>query len=435
MSDELKYHTLTELKNLSLDQLRALWELVPTERQRSYRAAYERELKAAQAEGSDERERLVARELIRRYAQAKLVPLGLRWARAPVSVQDSARANRGLEPEAPSKPAGKPSKALIAVFGMLILGMFGFLMLRGTSTEPTATPTPGAITQTPLALEGEDDIISGGDGGREAFYPVSLQIDAGGAPRVWVVQRRNISASEWRYDPNPDTVAYLSGLVVAPVVGIPWSEENAAWFERLGAGAEFRLQMNTGAVLTYMFEQRERVRRSDTGIFRQVTPGLVLVVLGETDADGFPTAERTLILAHYPVEQELARGGELVSAFALPPLEPTPPPIPTATPTPPPFAGLHVELIRVTYGNGQLTTYLRLYNGGLQPMRITPDDITLTLGYSENPVGAALPAEGMPPFDLLPRQEAEVTLVWGWSAEPFGVLHIAAWRFALTFDH
>ena len=152
MTDELKYHTLTELKNLSLDQLRTLWELVPTERQRSYRAAYERELKAAQAEGSDERERLVTRELIRRYAQAKLVPLGVRWARAPVSVQESARANRGLEPEALPKAAGKPSKALIAVFGMLILGMFGFLMLRGTSTETDTTPTPGAITQTPLAI-------------------------------------------------------------------------------------------------------------------------------------------------------------------------------------------------------------------------------------------------------------------------------------------
>lgn len=434
MSDELKYHTLTELKNLSLDQLRALWELVPTERQRSYRAAYERELKAAQAEGSDERERLVARELIRRYAQAKLVPLGLRWARAPVSVQESARANRGLEPEAPPKATGKPSKVLIAVFGMLILGMFGFMMLRGTSTETDATPTPGMITQTPLALEGEDDIISGGDGGREAFYPVSLQVSASGAPRVWVVQQRSITASEWRYDPNPDTAAFLSGLVVAPVVGIPWSDENAAWFERLGAGAEFRLQMNTGAVLTYTFERRERVRRSDTGIFRQVTPGLMLVLLGETDADGFPTAERTLILARYPVEQELARDGELVSTFALPPLDPSPTPIPTVTPTPLPFEGLHVELIRVTYGNGQITTYLRLYNGGSQTMRITPDDITLTLGYSENPVGAALPAEGMREFELLPGQEAAVTIRAILENERFGLLVIAStWRFAIEF--
>ncbi len=226
--------------------------------------------------------------------------------------------------------------------------------------------------------------------------------------------------------------------MVAPVVGIPWSEENAAWFERLGAGADFRLQMNTGAVLTFTFERRERVRRSDTGIFRQVTPGLILVLLGETDAEGFPTAERTLILARYPVEQELARGGELVSAFALPPLEPSPTPLPTATPIPLPFAGLHVELIRVTYGNGQLTTYLRLYNGGSQTMRITPDDITLTLGYTENPVGAALPAEGMPPFDLLPGQEAEVTLVWGWDGAPYGKLIAIDYLFGFTLpprDH
>jgi hypothetical protein len=51
MSEMLKYHTLQELRALSLDELRALWELVPTDRQRTYRAAYDREVKTAGAEG------------------------------------------------------------------------------------------------------------------------------------------------------------------------------------------------------------------------------------------------------------------------------------------------------------------------------------------------------------------------------------------------
>jgi hypothetical protein len=34
MSEMLKYHTVEELRALSLDELRALWELVPTDRQR-----------------------------------------------------------------------------------------------------------------------------------------------------------------------------------------------------------------------------------------------------------------------------------------------------------------------------------------------------------------------------------------------------------------
>ena len=57
---------------------------------------------------------------------------------------------------------------------------------------------------------------------------------------------------------------------------------------------------------------RREVRRSDTSIFRQVSPGLVLLLIGETDDDGLPTATRTLVTATYPPEQELSRGGELV---------------------------------------------------------------------------------------------------------------------------
>lgn len=36
MTDTLRYHMLDELRALSIGELRALWDLVPTERQRLY---------------------------------------------------------------------------------------------------------------------------------------------------------------------------------------------------------------------------------------------------------------------------------------------------------------------------------------------------------------------------------------------------------------
>ena len=66
MTDTLRYYTLDELRALSFEELRALWDLVPTERQRLYRSAYEREVKANGAEGSDARERQVALALLKR---------------------------------------------------------------------------------------------------------------------------------------------------------------------------------------------------------------------------------------------------------------------------------------------------------------------------------------------------------------------------------
>lgn len=444
MSEMLKYHTVEELRTLSLDELRALWELVPTDRQRVYRAAYDREVRTAGAEGSDAKERRIALALLKRYHESALVPIGMRWARAPKRVQEAAeRGNSLTAPEnAPTAKAGKPSGKVLAVLGALMIGMVVLVLLRGTSgssvevtpdVDMTAT-LPGGVTPTPLALEAQDDVIEGGDTSRAPFYPINLQIAVPSevVPRVWVVQRRAVRASEWNYDPNPDTASFLNGMSVRPVIGIPWSEDNADWFAQIEAGAEFRLQMNTGAILTFAFEDKRELRRSDTGIFRQVNPGLVLLLLGETDADGMPTGTRTLVTAAYPVEQELGRMGELIGALAQPVAAVTPTPLPTATLTAIPFIGLDVQIVAVTTAEGRITTRLRLYNGGATIIPITPDDVWLALGYAENPPGPRTPAESLTPFDLLPGQAADLTLVWAWNGEPFGSFGAGAFRYSIS---
>ncbi len=443
MSESLRFHTMDELRALSLDELRALWELVPTDRHRAYRSAYEREVKGANAEGSDAKERRIALALLKRYDEAGLVPVGTRWARAPRRVQEAARRGErvGEAETGTAVRSGKPSGKVLAVLGVFLIGMVALLLMRGmgggdahVTPDMTVTATlPAGVTPTPLALEAQDEVIEGGDNSRAPFYPINLQISLPDVPlpRVWVVQRRAVRASEWNFDPNPDTASFLNGMSVRPVIGIPWSEENAAWFAQIGAGAEFRLQMNTGAILTYTFEDRREVRRSDTGIFRQVNPGLVLLLLGETDGDGLPTGTRTLVTAAYPVEQELGRSGELIGALAQPFNVVTPTPQPTVTPTPILFIGLDVQVVSVTTVPGQITVRLRLYNGGSTSLAITPDDVWLALGYSENPPGPRVPAEGMTSFDLLPGQAADVTLVWVWAGEPYGNLGVGGWLFTI----
>ena len=443
MSENLRYYTVAELRALSLDELRALWELVPTDRQRAYRSAYDREVKGANAEGSDAKEQKVSLALLKRYDEAGLVPVGTRWARAPKRVQDAARqGERFRESEAGSAAkSGKPSGKVLVVLAALLIGMVVLLLTRGhgNTTEPTVSNNsatlPAGITPTPLALEAQDDVIQSGDNSRTPFYPINLQIAVPGAPlpRVWVVQRRAVRASEWNFDPSPDTASFLNGMSVRPVIGIPWSDENAAWFDQIGADAEFRLQMNTGAILTFAFEDKRDVRRSDTGIFRQVNPGLVLLLLGETDEEGMPTGTRTLVTAAYPIEQELGRSGELIGALAQPVIAVTPTPLPTATPTPVPFISLDVQIISVTTQTGQITTQFRLYNGGNSPIPITPDDLWLALGYSENPPGPRTPAEELAPLTLLPGQAADMTLLWLWQGEPYASLGVGEYRYALQF--
>ena len=334
MIEKLQYKRVDELKALSLAELQALWELVPTERQRAYRSAYDREVRNAGAIGSDDLERRVAAELLERYSDSALVPVGSRWARTPQRVQDAARDNEmpDLGDHRLEAGSGQTSPKMKLAIGAMLVIFVAFMLLRlsggggsgemvveGT-VEASITPTPEVSpTPTPLALEAQDDVITDGDADRAVAYPVNLQVVLadGGAPRVWVVQRREVRAAQWNFDPNPDIASFVNGMSVRPVIGIPWSEDNAELFSAMREGAVFNLTMNTGAILRYEFAAKSEVLRSDTRIFRQVGPGLVLLLIGETDGDGLPTGTRTLVTASYPPEQELSRSGEVLGLSGL----------------------------------------------------------------------------------------------------------------------
>jgi hypothetical protein len=564
MSERLHFHSVDDLHGLTLAELQALWELVPTDRQRAYKAAYEREVRSAGAAGSDVLEQQVTAELLKRYQETALVPVGMRWARTPTRVQEAARRDDTLEtPDDRGKTAsGKPAQKWVFAGGVMALLFVGFMLTRllggGTSNEvneaveatPTLTPEISP-TPTPLALEAQDDVIQGGDPAQAVAYPVNLQVITGdGAdPRVWVVQRRAIRASEWNFDPNPDTATFINGMSVRPVIGIPWSEDNAAWFARMQAGTIFTLTMNTGAILRYEFADKTQVRRSNTTIFRQVSPGLVLLLIGETDVEGMPTATRTLVTATYPPEQELSRDGMLLGGNAsiaegsigqqlrlgeaavtllqthtltdLPELLPEqqylvldfeaaagshaldtmawrielvdaggqvytphngalayavygvlPTEIPALSSLPASVGylvprelsaakwriantsgsgvsfritlehrelelhsdGIDVRLVSVTYAQGQVTTQLRIYNGQADTLHLTQDDIWLAFGYAPEPPGPRNPAEGLTPFDLLPEQAVDLTLVWYWNGEPYASMGIGEYRYAIELS-
>ena len=187
-SETQHYHSIEELQALPLDALQALWDGVPNDRQRSCRTAYDREVRNAGAVGSDELESRVAAELLTRYHDDALIPIGTRWARTPARVQQSARQDDvpGADYLADDvTSATKPNRAVVALGVLLVMGLMAFALLRGNSNrdevvrvdEPTATATLSVSpTPTPLALEAQDDVVTGGDPERAVAYPVNLQV-------------------------------------------------------------------------------------------------------------------------------------------------------------------------------------------------------------------------------------------------------------------
>src|SRR5258708_6528544 len=170
----LKYHSVEELQNLSVEELAALVDQLPTERVRSYKLQYDRWLRqqgVATTVGSDSLEKDILLDLLNQYGQSGLVPAGdTAWVKVPPLTQERARLNEGLPPAQGTTTAKRVNPAF--VIGGLAVPLVCVVMLlfsRGHKTDnPTAlqgtrtpTRTPSATpanspTPTPLALENQD---------------------------------------------------------------------------------------------------------------------------------------------------------------------------------------------------------------------------------------------------------------------------------------
>jgi hypothetical protein len=439
------YQPVETLQSMTAADLAHLWELVPTERQKYYKTVYDGERRRRGVVGSDKLELEMVTDLLNQYTTAALVPVGTYWVKAPPRLRNIAQTNAELVAPETLDTARSGRRPLALVFGgglvlcavilLLILARSGqrtgkaALQLSSTpSLTPTVTPVHSP-TPTPLALEGQDAIIRGSDSSSSGIYPVNLRVllADGTVPRVFVVQRRVVQMAEWSFNADPDTASYLAGLVVRPVIGIPWSADNRVFFEQMAQGTEFVVQMNSGAALRFAFASRATMNRSDTQVFRQTEPGLVLVLIGERDeTSGELTASRIVVHASYLPDQELAGG--LLAGLDLPPVD-----TPTPTLSPTPFQRVDVQIIAVESTPDQAIITLRIYNGGAMPFQIDGQSIWLASGYVAYPSGPRVYAD-ITPFGLLPGQAADLTLHFRRDGEPYATLGVLSdYQFAIDF--
>src|SRR5688572_12123442 len=287
IASPVKFHSLEELEKLSAEELAALWEQVPTDRQRLYKEMYAGHLRSegvSASVGSDALEKQVLLSLIQQYKEDGLVPAGAVWTYPPPHIREAAMQNEAPVDAQPGKADKKQVNPKLLIVGAVALLLVGVILMRGRGSKPTSvagagtkTPTATAAkspTPTPLALENQDSVIQSGDAAKSAnalAYPVLLKVDVPGMdmPRVFVVQRRAVKTAAWDYDTNPDTASFITGMAVRPAIGIPWSEENALFFQQLVTGSKFEVRMNTGAVLHYEYISTQSILRSDTSILRQ----------------------------------------------------------------------------------------------------------------------------------------------------------------------
>ncbi len=318
---DFAYHSPDELSQLSDETLTALYDSIPGEAADMLRRRYRSILKDKGVTG-DAQELSLIGQYQDRYKYEGLVPVAKGWVKVSPSKRQAfiEETDEGGEDDETREtpPSGLPRPVLISLF---IIGAFVLIFLIGRVTSranrpsvaaltPTATFTPTQTrtpvftptpTATPLALLESDRFINSEEAANRRFYPVLLQVTAPGMdlPRVFVVQQRVIDTSEWPFETNPDVVSWISGMLIRPVIGVPFSEANRDLFASLAPNTRFKLRMNTGQELDFVYRESHQVGREDTRLFQQTEPGLVFVLIGETDEFSMPTASRQVVIADY----------------------------------------------------------------------------------------------------------------------------------------
>jgi hypothetical protein len=335
-SEQSAARSVAELFALSQAELENLWEGVPTEYQDTLKRRYTQILRA-KGVTDDIGELELIKSYLNRYETEGLIPAGDKW----LKISPAARKEFQLdlpENEIQEEGAKRSRQPLVLIGGLLVGAALMLLLLTrlfsGSSSEmvaaagtPTATttisrtPTATVIpTETPLALVDADTYISDSDNrANRNFYPVVFRVvPPNRPPRVFVVQERLVATTEWQYESNPDVASWLSGMLVHPVLGIPYNSDNLQFLESLEADTDFILRMNTGAELVFRFDGLRQMARDDTVIFSQLRPGIAVVLIGQRGIDGLPTPLRLVAVGSYTPTQELENLAQNIVGLPVP---------------------------------------------------------------------------------------------------------------------
>lgn len=162
--------------------------------------------------------------------------------------------------------------ALVVVVAALIIPR---LRPQTHSGESTAFFPKQLTFSSPLAPQAYTPVLVVEGTARVPALPQTLEL--GGAQFSVVPVKPEFG--HWPVPGNPAQAAWVYGTLVNYVLGIPYSEENAALLQGLAPTAVVTLTLENGIALTFGSPQ-VALQVPEAGLFEQRQPGLTLVLLG-----------------------------------------------------------------------------------------------------------------------------------------------------------
>ena len=219
------------------------------------------------------------------------------------------------EPESLSSALMAPQRRLILtgaagglVFLVLVCVALGIVLAsRGRAPGSSSTsPTPSS-TSVP------DSIITGLGGSVPLSLTTPSTIEL--KDKDFGVIPVEVTKGAWPYQRGkPDKAVWVFGTLVNYVIGLEANSDNTTLLQSLNEGDLIKLTTRGDKTLLFRYSGRQWVTVDKTDVFRQLRPGLTLVLLGEQGD------QRLVVSATYTAEGEPTPSG-IAAAKAGTPVE------------------------------------------------------------------------------------------------------------------
>jgi len=206
-----------------------------------------------------------------------------------------------VEPESLSSALMAPQRRLIltgAAGGVIFLALVCVALVIVLATRPR---TPGAVgSSSPTPAQGTSvpaSIVTGLGGSVPLSLTTPSAIEL--KDKEFKVEPVEITKGDWPYQRgNPNKAVWVFGTLVNYVIGLEANSDNTTLLRGLTESDSIRLTTLGGKTLLFRYSGRQWVTVDKTDVFRQLRPGLTLVLLGGTDDS------RLVVSASYVAESE-----------------------------------------------------------------------------------------------------------------------------------
>jgi hypothetical protein len=176
------------------------------------------------------------------------------------------------------------------IFLALVCVAVGITMItRGPGGTPAVPTTSGTVSTPSLSGTGSVPLTQTAPSAIEIkgrkFDVTPVVVDKG----TWPYQRDSLKG---------DKAAWVYGTLINYVIGLDASDNNKELLRQLTEADPIKMTTSSGRVVMFRYSGRQWVSVDKTDVFRQIRPGLTLVLLGDKDE------QRLVVSASYMAENE-----------------------------------------------------------------------------------------------------------------------------------